>query len=116
MDLNSTSTGHDAVNNATNNCHSVSSCPVQCNSSLNFVKKTVGCCFHYFNSTSFNYESPVFNAQLWKECGIQVPQRCDDIHRPQTTCSSYSVVYDSSFVTLCLIFLAIRYPEIVKLL
>ena len=93
--INSSSVGYQAIMKTGNDCSSVSNCSLQCHTSLNFVKNTVGCCFHYANTTaSYFSQNPVYSTYLWNSCGIPVPQRC----------GSFSVVYNSSFASLlCLI-------------
>ena len=87
------SIGFQAIRKSTNNCPSVSNCSLQCHTSLNLVKNTVGCCFPYYNTTASPSQSSVHSTQLWNTCGIPVPQRC----------GSFSAVYDGSFVSLFLI-------------
>ena len=93
--ISSSSVGYQAITEADNDCPSVSSCSLQCNASLNFVKNTVGCCSPYANTSFSSTQSAVHSTQLWNTCGIPVPQRC----------GSFSVVYNSSFARslLCLI-------------
>ena len=91
----SSSIGHQAIIKSGNDCSSLSNCSLQCSTSLNLVKNTVGCCFPYLNTTGSSFtQSSVYSAQLWNTCGIPVPQRC----------GSFSIVYNSSFASLlCLI-------------
>ena len=93
--ISSSSVAFQAITKADNDCPSVSSCSLQCNASLNFVKNTVGCCSPYANTSYYFIQSSLHSTQLWNTCGIPVPQRC----------GSFSVVYNSSFVRslLCLI-------------
>ena len=93
--INSSSVGFQAITKADIDCPSVSSCSLQCNASLNFVKNTVGCCSPYANTSYYFTQSSLHSTQLWNTCGIPVPQRC----------GSFSVVYNSSFARslLCLI-------------
>ena len=94
-EMDSSSDEFQAIKSTGYACPSVSNCSRQCNTSLNFVKNTVGCCFHYANTTAPSYtRNSVYSAQLWNTCGIPVPQRC----------GSFSVVFNSSFGSLlCLI-------------
>ena len=92
--INSSSVGFQTITKAGNDCPSVSSCSLQCNTSLNLVKNTVGCCFPYTNTTFSSPQTSIYSTELWNTCGIPVPQRC----------GSFSVVYNSSFGSLlCLI-------------
>ena len=86
---NFSSIGYQAIMKSVNDCPSVSNCSLQCSTSLNFLKNTVGCCFHYSNASGSSYpQSSIYSTQLWNSCGISVPQRC----------GSFSAVYNRRFV------------------
>ena len=96
--INSSSIGLQAIMKSDNDCPLASSCPLQCHTSLNLVKNTVGCCFPYINTTTFfssaQSQSSIYSTELWNTCEIPVPQRC----------GGFSIVHNSSFASLlCLI-------------
>jgi len=95
---NTTPTEIQAIRNVDRDCPSLSNCTIQCNSSLNFVKDSIGCCFPSLNAT-FSLLSYANSSQLWKACEIPVPQRCDNT----SVIHGGALINDSSFACLCLI-------------
>ena len=85
LELNFTGSNGDSVGirslqAAANECPSTSTCSLQCNSSLSFVEKTVGCCIQSVNN-SLSYTSEYNNtafldSRLWNKCGIPLPSKC----------------------------------------
>ena len=50
-------------------------CSTNCRNVLGEFIDTVGCCFHYFNS-SISYKYPGLSYDLFSACGIEVPDAC----------------------------------------
>ena len=76
---NGDSVGLRSLQAAGNECPSISTCSLQCNSSLSFVKKTVGCCIQSVNNSLIytpEFNTAILDSRLWKKCGIPLPSKC----------------------------------------
>ena len=79
LNLTGDSVGLRSLQAADNECPSTSTCSLQCNSSLSFVKKTVGCCFQSLVNSSLyaqDFNTAILDSRLWNKCGIPSPSKC----------------------------------------
>ncbi len=89
------SLGVRALEEAGRVCSSVSGCTLACNSSLNFVRNTVGCCVNSVNVTLGGIYPDLDRAlkpSQWENCDISYPKKCDAINVKWSFASSVPII------------------------
>ena len=90
------SLGVRALEEAGRVCSSVSGCTLACNSSLNFVRSTVGCCVNSVNATFGSGIYPDLDRALkpsqWENCDISYPKKCDAVKVKWSFAASFAII------------------------
>ena len=84
-------------------------CSTNCRNSLKEYIDTVGCCFHYFNSSFYSFEVGSTSAYyeltsgLFSACGVEVPNACSSFYSTAVPAVLRSGVYSIGLIIISLI-------------